>query len=54
MIHGESFSQNCDAMPPIQDEHKKIFSYLPDAFDEFAWSDRQSVFFKDNKDSIME
>ncbi len=53
MIHGESFSQNCDAMPPIQEEHKKIFSYLPDAFTEFAWSDRQVSFFKDNKDSII-
>jgi hypothetical protein len=23
MLHGESYSQNCDAMPPIQDEQKK-------------------------------
>ncbi|MEI9811123.1 MAG: hypothetical protein WDO16_26365 [Bacteroidota bacterium] len=53
MIHAESFSQNCDAMPPIQDEHKKIFAYLPDAFDEYAWSDRQSAFLKSNRDSVI-
>jgi hypothetical protein len=53
MIHGESYSQNCDAMPPIQDEQKKIFAYLPDAFGEYSWSDRQIKFFKDNKDSVI-
>jgi hypothetical protein len=53
MLHGESFNQNCDAMPPIQDEQKKIFGYLPDAFDEFAWSDRQIAFFTGNKDSVL-
>jgi hypothetical protein len=53
MIHGESFSQNCDAMPPIQDEQKKIFSYLPDAFDEFAWSERQVNFFTGKRDSVI-
>lgn len=53
MIHGESYSQNCDAMPPIQDEHKKIFAYIPEAFDEYAWSDRQSTFLKKNRDSVI-
>lgn len=53
MLHAESYSQNCDAMPPIQDEQKKIFGYVPDAFDEFAWSERQEKFFKDNKDSVI-
>ena len=53
MIHPESYSQNCDAMPPIQDEQKKIFAQLPDIFDEYAWTDRQIQFFKDNKDSVM-
>ena len=53
MIHGESYSQNCDAMPPIQDEHKKIFAQLPDAFGEYAWSDRQVNFFKNNRDSVI-
>lgn len=53
MIHAESFSQNCDAMPPIQDEQKKIFGYLPDAFDEYSWSERQINFLKKNKDSVL-
>lgn len=53
MIHAESYSQNCDVMPPIQDEQKKIMGYLPDAFDEYAWSDRQRKFLQDNKDSVM-
>lgn len=53
MLHGESYSQNCDAMPPIQDEQKKIFGYLPDAFNEFAWSERQEKFLNDNKDSVI-
>ena len=53
MIHAESYSQNCDAMPPIQDEHKKIFSYLPDAFGEYNWSARQKDFFYEYKDSVI-
>jgi hypothetical protein len=53
MIHAESFSQNCDAMPPIQDEQKKIFGYIPDAFDEYSWSQRQINFMKKNKDSVL-
>jgi len=53
MIHGESYSQNCDAMPPIKDEHKKIFAFLPDMFDEYAWSDRQSTFLTSNRDSVI-
>jgi hypothetical protein len=53
MIHGESYSQNCDAMPPIQNEDKKIFAYIPEAFDEYAWSDRQSTFLRKNRDSVI-
>ncbi|MBC7948262.1 MAG: hypothetical protein H7Y42_10315 [Chitinophagaceae bacterium] len=53
MIHAESYSQNCDANPPIQEEHKKIFGYLPDAFGEYAWSDRQSGFLRANRDSVI-
>ena len=54
MIHGETFSQNCDAMPPIQEEQKKIFAQLPDLFGEYSWSDRQLDFFKLNRDSVIE
>jgi hypothetical protein len=53
MIHAESYSQNCDAMPPVQDEDKKIFAYPPDAFDEYHWSARQIDFFETNKDSVV-
>jgi hypothetical protein len=53
MIHPESFSQICDAYPPIQDEHKKIFGQLPDLYDEYSWSDRQIAFFKANRDSVV-
>lgn len=52
MIHGESYSQNCDAMPPIQEEQKKIFAYIPDMFGEYAWSERQIKFLKNNRDSV--
>jgi hypothetical protein len=53
MIHAESYSQNCGAMPPIQDEQKKIFANLPDAFNERSWSDRQSTFLKAHRDSVI-
>lgn len=53
MIHAESYSQNCDAMPPIEDEHLKVFGYLPDAFDEYSWSDRQTDFLTANRDSVF-
>lgn len=53
MIHTESFSQNCDVMPPIQDEQKKIFAQLPDAFGDGSWSERQTNFLKSNRDSVM-
>ncbi|MFT3825657.1 MAG: hypothetical protein QM731_17185 [Chitinophagaceae bacterium] len=53
MIHGDSYSQNCDAGLPVQDEHKKIFGQLPDAFGENAWSKRQLTFFSNNRDSVV-
>lgn len=53
MIHAEDYSQNCDAMPPIQDEQKKIFGHLPDAFDEYSWSERQRNFLSSNRDSVI-
>lgn len=53
MIHGESYSQNCDGFPTVPDEHKKIFAQLPDAFGEYSWSNRQLKFFKNNRDSVM-
>jgi hypothetical protein len=57
MIHLESSDQNCDGMPEIQDEQKKIFGYLTDDDYEgeevFTWSDRQRNFFADNRDSVI-
>lgn len=53
MIHAESYSQNCDPILPIDDEHKKIFAHLLDGFDEYHWSERQWDFFKENKDSVI-
>ena len=53
MIHGESYSQNCDVAPPIQEEHQKIMAHLPDAFDEANWSNRQMDFLNGNRDSVL-
>jgi hypothetical protein len=53
MIHPESYSQNCDAMPPIQNEQKKISAQLPDAFGENNWSEHQTKFFLANRDSVI-
>ena len=53
MIHGETYSQNCDGIPPIPDEQKKLFGYLSDPFGEYEWAERQKKFFKDNKDSVV-
>lgn len=54
VMHAESYSQNCDAIPPIADEHKKIFGQLPDAFGEYSWSERQSQFLRSNRDSVIQ
>jgi hypothetical protein len=54
MIHGETYSQNCDAMPPAQDAQKKIFAHLPDLFGEYSWSDTQLKFFIANRDSVLQ
>lgn len=53
VLHGEVFSQNCDPMPLVQDEHKKIFAQLPSFLDEHSWADRQIQFFNRNKDSVI-
>lgn len=53
LLHAESYSQNCDARPPFMDEQKKIFAQLPDAFNEYAWSQRQQNFLQANRDTVM-
>lgn len=54
MIYPESYSQNCDPSFPEYNEEKKIFGYLQDIFGEQAWSGRQTDFFVQNRDSVME
>ena len=45
MLHGEDFAQNCDAMPQIIDEDKKIFATFPSPFaNDLIWSDQQRGF----------
>lgn len=53
MVHGESYSQNCDAGIATVDEEKKIFAELPGALGDEHWSDRQEKFFVDNHDSVV-
>ena len=53
MIHAESYSQNCDAMPPIKNEQKKIFPYIAEAFNEAEWSERQTKFLSSHRDSVI-
>ncbi|MBV8251323.1 MAG: hypothetical protein JO154_01850 [Chitinophaga sp.] len=53
MIHAETYAQNCDAVPPIMDEQKKIFGEIPSPFNEKDWSSRQMDWFRDNQDSVV-
>lgn len=53
MTYAENENQNCDIIPPILNEDKKIFANLPDAFDEATWSERQVDFLRSNRDSVM-
>ena len=54
MLHGEDFSQNCDAMPPMLDEHKKVFAYFPSPFSgDMVWSERQRAFLVNNRKIVV-
>jgi hypothetical protein len=54
MVHGEDMSQNCDAMPTIVGEDKKIFPFPPGAFnDEARWSERQTKFLHNNRKQVI-
>lgn len=52
-LHAETFSQNCDAMPPVMDEHKKIFGWPESPFVESSWSERQVKFFANNRAACL-
>jgi hypothetical protein len=54
MIHPETFSQICDALRPIAEEHKKIFGQIPDTYSDYVWSERQLNFLKSNRDTVMQ
>lgn len=53
MVHAETYSQNCDATPPVPESEKKVFGQLPDAFGDFSWSERQGKFMSANRDSVI-
>ncbi|MBV7530157.1 hypothetical protein [Chitinophaga sp. sic0106] len=52
MIHAETYAQNCDVIPPIEEEHKKIFARIPSPFNDYIWSKRQGDFLVEHKDSV--
>lgn len=53
MIHPESFSQICDAIPMPENEYQRIFGFLPETYNDYAWSQRQTAFLNANRDSVM-
>jgi hypothetical protein len=53
MINLESYTQMCDILPLRTDEDHRIYGKLPDLTGENQWSDRQTQFLKDNRDSVM-
>src|ERR1700761_1873159 len=50
MIHLESYSQNCAALPSRTHEDKRIYGKLENLSGEDQWSKRQIRFFRDNRD----
>jgi hypothetical protein len=54
MIHAEDSDQNCDASPGILNEERKIFAYVPSAWDDVAtWSKRETAFLKENRTVVI-
>lgn len=54
MIHGENESQNCDVMPWVVDEERKVFAYPPPVFGgESTWSDRQRKFLTGQRTAVV-
>ena len=52
LIHGEDYSQMCDALPARPDPEHRIYGQTADFFGEFSWSKRQLNFFRNNRDSV--
>jgi hypothetical protein len=53
MIHPEFWAQNCDILPFHKEKSTRIFGTLPEIYGEMMWSDTQTKFFKDHRDSIQ-
>lgn len=53
MIYPEVYSQNCDVYVPKEDEESKIFSQTMSWMNEVSWSERQLIFMRENRDSVM-
>lgn len=54
MIHAEDSSQNCDVMPGIVHEERRIFAFTPAPFDDQAvWSKRQTAFLANNRARVI-
>jgi hypothetical protein len=55
MLHGENFTQNCNAVELAKDEDKRICAYPASPFnEEEIWSDRQRGFLKANRPRVIE
>lgn len=55
MLHGEDMSQNCDMMPWVVEEEKKVFAYPPPFNDgNELWSDRQKAFMMKNRGTVIQ
>ena len=54
MLHGEVSSQNCDGMPAVLNEEKKLFAFPPGPFGEEAdWSDNQRAFLHAHRSTVL-
>ncbi|MDF2518159.1 MAG: hypothetical protein K0R59_3455 [Sphingobacterium sp.] len=53
MIHAEVYAQNCDIPEHQKAIDKKIFGKLLGGFNEAWWSERQTDFLQENRDSVM-
>jgi hypothetical protein len=53
LVNREWFSQNCDEMPIVENEDKKIFAYLPAEDDMMDFSDHEQNFLKNNRGRVI-
>ncbi len=53
MLHGEDPSQNCNAMPWLVDEERKVFAYPAGFFGDEVWSERQMAFLRSRRSDVV-